>query len=102
MDHPAQPTPVLTVDLASMQCALAHLHEIMDAGDGRQANTFMQAVINNLWNSIGSAPNPILSAHYPTKLVGQHLLRWMKEFLVHNVSFYPSSHSAEPHPLMKS
>ncbi|PBK87584.1 hypothetical protein ARMGADRAFT_1034781 [Armillaria gallica] len=59
-----------------MQSALVCLREITDAGDGQQANAFMRAIINNLWTSIGSAPNPILSARYPTKLVGQHLLRW--------------------------
>ncbi|PBK84528.1 hypothetical protein ARMGADRAFT_1088299 [Armillaria gallica] len=84
MDHPSQPITAQTVDLTSMQSALACLHEITDTGDGRQANTFMQAIINNLWISIGSAPNPILSARYPTKLVGQHLLCWIKEFLTHN------------------
>ncbi|PBK90897.1 hypothetical protein ARMGADRAFT_1031994 [Armillaria gallica] len=68
-----------------MQSALAHLCEITNAGDGRQANAFMRAIINNLWTSIGSAPNPILSARYPTKLVGQHLLCWIKEFLAYNV-----------------
>ncbi len=102
MDHPAQPAPVLTVDLASVQSTLVRLCEITDASDGQQANTFMQAVINNLWNSIGSAPNPILSAHYPTKLVGQHLLRWIKGFLAYNMSFYPSPHRTEPHLLIKS
>ncbi|PBK84046.1 hypothetical protein ARMGADRAFT_1037407 [Armillaria gallica] len=55
----------------------------------------MRAVINNLWTSIGSAPNPILSAHYPTKLVGQHLLRWIKEFLTYNV--YKACHSHMRH-----
>ncbi len=35
MDHPVQPTPAQTVNLASMQSALARLHEITDAGDGR-------------------------------------------------------------------
>ncbi|KAK0239617.1 hypothetical protein EDD85DRAFT_787882 [Armillaria nabsnona] len=75
-----------------MQSALVCLCKITDAGDGQQANTFMQIIINNLWTSIGSAPNPILSARYPTKLVGQHLLRWIKEFLVHNMSFYLSPH----------
>ncbi|PBK88153.1 hypothetical protein ARMGADRAFT_1034122 [Armillaria gallica] len=96
MDHPTQPVPAQTVDLTSMQSPLACLHEITDAGDGRQANAFMWAIINNLWISIGSAPNPILSATYPTKLVGQHLLCWIKEFLAHNVSFYPSPHRAGP------
>ncbi len=99
---PVQPAPAQTVNLASVQSTLAHLREIMDAGDGRQANTFMRAVINNLWTSIVSAPNPILSAHYPTKLVGQHLLRWIKEFLAYNVSSHLSSHRTELHPLMKS
>ncbi|PBK82323.1 hypothetical protein ARMGADRAFT_1038652 [Armillaria gallica] len=84
MDHPTQPVLPQTVDLTSMQSALVHLREISDAGDGRQANAFMRTVINNLWTSIGSAPNPILSARYPTKLVGQHLLRWIKEFLAYN------------------
>ncbi len=102
MDHPVQPTPAQTANLASVQSALMRLREITDAGDGRQANAFMRAVINNLWTSIGSAPNPILSARYPTKLVGQHLLRWIKEFLAYNVSFHPSSHRTELHPLMKS
>ncbi len=102
MDHPTQPVPAQTVNLTSVQSALTCLRKIMDAGDGQQANTFMRTVINNLWTSIGSAPNPILSACYPTKLVGQHLLCWMKEFLVHNMSFYPSSHPTEPHLLMKS
>ncbi|PBK84274.1 hypothetical protein ARMGADRAFT_1037209 [Armillaria gallica] len=90
MDHPTQPIPQ-TADLTSVQSALMCLCKITDAGDGRQANTFMWAIINNLWISIGSTPNPILSAHYPTKLVGQHLLCWIKEFLAHN-----------PDPLMKS
>ncbi len=102
MDHPAQPAPILTVDLASVQSALACLREITDAGDGQQANAFMRAVINNLWTSIGSVPNPILSARYPTKLVGQHLLCWIKEFLAYNVSFYLSPHRTELHPLMES
>ncbi|PBK83201.1 hypothetical protein ARMGADRAFT_1038006 [Armillaria gallica] len=85
-----------------MQSTLTCLREITNAGDGRQANTFMHAIINNLWTSIGSAPNPILSAHYPTKLVGQHLLRWIKEFLAYNMSFHLSPHHTELHPLMKS
>ncbi|PBK89474.1 hypothetical protein ARMGADRAFT_1083464 [Armillaria gallica] len=66
MDHPAHPVPVQTVDLTSVQSALVRLREITDAGEG-------------------SASNPILSAHYPTKLVGQHLLHWIKEFLAYNV-----------------
>ncbi|PBK90668.1 hypothetical protein ARMGADRAFT_1032211 [Armillaria gallica] len=74
MDHSTQPVPAQTVNLTSVQSALARLHEIIDTGDRQQANAFMQAIINNLWISIGSAPNPILSACYPTKLVGQHLL----------------------------
>ncbi|PBK82412.1 hypothetical protein ARMGADRAFT_1038717 [Armillaria gallica] len=41
MDHPPQPIPALTVDLTSVQSALAHLREITDPGDGRQANAFM-------------------------------------------------------------
>ncbi|PBK88808.1 hypothetical protein ARMGADRAFT_1033788 [Armillaria gallica] len=45
--------------------------------------------------SIGSTPNPILSAHYSTKLVGQHLLHWVKEFLAHNV--YKACHSHMRH-----
>ena len=93
-----QPAPTQTANLASVQSALAHLREITDAGDGRQANAFMRAVINNLWTSMGSAPNPILSARYPTKLVGQHLLHWIKEFLAYNVSFHPSPHRTELHP----
>ncbi|PBK89885.1 hypothetical protein ARMGADRAFT_1083359 [Armillaria gallica] len=68
MDHPTQPAPAQTVDLTSVQSTLVHLCKIMDAGDGQQANAFMRAVINNLWTSIGSAPNPILSARYLTKL----------------------------------
>ncbi len=65
MDHPTQPVPAQTVNLSSMQSALTCLRKITDAGDGRQANVFMRAIINNLWISIGSAPNPILSARYP-------------------------------------
>ncbi|SJL00958.1 uncharacterized protein ARMOST_04271 [Armillaria ostoyae] len=84
MDDPIQSAPTQNLDLASVQSALARLREITDAGDGREANAFMRAVINNLWAVIGSAPNPILSARYPTKLVGQHLLRWVKEFLAYN------------------
>ena len=102
MDHPTQPVAAQTVDLTSVQSALTCLREITDAGDGQQANAFMWAVINNLWTSIGSAPNPILSARYPTKLVGQHLLHWIKEFLAHNVSFHLSPHCTESHLLMKS
>ncbi|PBL00083.1 hypothetical protein ARMGADRAFT_1024146 [Armillaria gallica] len=60
----------------------------------------MWAIINNLWTSIGSAPNPILSARYPTKLVVQHLLRWIKEFLAYNMSFHQSAHRTELHLLM--
>ncbi|PBL04494.1 hypothetical protein ARMGADRAFT_1022901 [Armillaria gallica] len=86
MDHPTQPVPVQTINLTSVQSALMHLHEITDAGDGQQANAFMRAIINNLWTSIGFAPNPILSARYPTKLVGQHLLCWIKEFLTYNMN----------------
>ncbi|KAK0236485.1 hypothetical protein EDD85DRAFT_791783 [Armillaria nabsnona] len=84
MDHPTQPAPAQTTNLTSVQSALAHLREITNAGDGRQSNAFMWAVINNLCTSIGSTPNPILSACYPTKVVGRHLLRWIKEFLAHN------------------
>ncbi|PBK89883.1 hypothetical protein ARMGADRAFT_1083355 [Armillaria gallica] len=84
MDHPTQPVPAQTINLTSVQSALVHLHEITDAGDGQQAKAFMWAIINNMWTSIGSAPNPILSACYPTKLVGQHLLCWIKEFLAYN------------------
>ncbi len=65
MDHPVQPAPAQTANLASVQSALACLSEITDAGDGQQANAFMWVVINNMWASIGSAPNPILSARYP-------------------------------------
>ncbi|PBK87883.1 hypothetical protein ARMGADRAFT_1034489 [Armillaria gallica] len=79
-----------------MQSALTCLHEITDAGDGQQANAFMWAIINNLWISIGSTPNPILSARYPTKLVGQHLLCWIKEFLAHN-RVYKACHSHMRH-----
>ncbi|PBK94574.1 hypothetical protein ARMGADRAFT_1028987 [Armillaria gallica] len=100
MDHPAHPVPVQTVDLTSMQSTLVRLHEITDTGDGRQANAFMWAIINNMWTSIRSAPNPILSARYPTKLVGQHLLRWIKEFLAYNMSFYLSPHRTELYLLM--
>ncbi len=34
MDHPIQPAPTQTVNLASVQSALACLYEITDAGDG--------------------------------------------------------------------
>ncbi|KAK0437488.1 hypothetical protein EV421DRAFT_1907236 [Armillaria borealis] len=86
MDNPIQSAPTQSLDLASVQSTLTCLREIMDAGDGREANAFMWAVINNLWTAIRSAPNPILSTHYPTKLVGQHLLCWVKEFLAYNMS----------------
>ncbi|PBK95933.1 hypothetical protein ARMGADRAFT_1028181 [Armillaria gallica] len=92
MDHPAHPVPAQTVDLTSVQSVLMRLHKITDASDGRQANAFMRAIINNLWTSIGSTPNPILSACYPTKLVGQHLLHWIKEFLAYN-RVYEACHS---------
>ncbi|PBK66185.1 hypothetical protein ARMSODRAFT_1021777 [Armillaria solidipes] len=59
MDNPIQPAPTQNLDLASMQSALAHLHKITDAGDGCEANTFMQAVINNLWAIIGTPPSAL-------------------------------------------
>ncbi|PBK82705.1 hypothetical protein ARMGADRAFT_1038380 [Armillaria gallica] len=92
MDHPAHPVPAQTIDLTSVQSALARLHKITDSGDGRQTNAFMRAVINNMWTSIGSTPNPILSARYPTKLVEQHLLHWIKKFLAYNVYKACGSH----------